>query len=528
MSCLMDFLELVDVSDLSALDEHALTYASLHKPQRGQQGHFGLMDICRFRHVMELCNYPYFNITPNAPTTTQTYSHDIPFVSGTATTPMSHVLDSHHHQSSSTSSQSTPSLLLPCPLHTTPSCGEQHTFRTPIIDTITHKAQWTLVKTVDISERLQAHLGDDRHYYNGLEYYKHEWPIVLKLLWPHICADTNFDCFWNWRDPTPVPCKLNWQKSAASYPPSGNASFGVVYCCDFWTTCGCPKKLKVLRTATCPFIFQLHVQNVPTRHGCIHTIAKDKTSSTGSKGTIPTLHPGLQAFLRRQSLNHDSSSNLTWGDVAEKTTHYILHASFMHCSLPHLLPSASSGRDYRSQCKHPHILSLLRATGAYTANRPLLPEPTIVEVSTKKKGETRRQYSDEFHSVAPLVLEDGHTLLGCHAFVQPVAEQCRDFLRECNIRFHGQTDGPENSRLDILHDDFSKRNLYIDFQHALQQHGKLDLFRFNVIGYCYSIQPPNVTSKTSAPSNTPPRYLSHSSLLYSLFLACISFTAPTQ
>jgi hypothetical protein len=93
MSCLMDFLELEDVSDLSALDEHALTYASLHKPQRGQQGHFGLMDICRFRHVMELCNYPYFNITPNAPTTTQTYSHDIPFVSGTATTPPSIVVD---------------------------------------------------------------------------------------------------------------------------------------------------------------------------------------------------------------------------------------------------------------------------------------------------------------------------------------------------------------------------------------------------------------------------------------------------
>ena len=332
---------------------------------------------------------------------------------------------------------------------------------------------------------------------------------MLKLLWPHICTDTHFDCFWNWRHATPVPGRLNWPQSSASYPPSGSASFGVVYSCDFWTTCGCPQKLKVLRTNTCASMFQLYVQNVPTRHGCIHTMAKDKTCSTATKGNIPTLHPALQAFLRRQSLNHDSSSNLTWGKVAEKTAHYILNTTFMHCSLPHLLPSASSGRDYRSQCRHPHTLSLLRGRGDYSANQALLPEPPIVEVSTFKKGETRRQYSDVYCSVAPLVLEDGHTLLGCHAFIQPVAEQCRDFLRACNIRFHGQSDGPENSRLDILHDDFSKRNLYIDFQHALQQHGKLDLFRFNVIGYCYTIEPPNVTTSTSAPPNTHPRYLYH-------------------
>ncbi len=200
----------------------------------------------------------------------------------------------------------------------------------------------------------------------------------------------------------------------------------------------------------------------------------------------------------------------------------------MHCLLPHLLPSASSGRDYRSQCQHPHTLSLLRGRGDYSANQALLSEPPIVEVSTFKKGETRRQYSDDYCSVAPLVLEDGHTLLGCHAFIQPVAEQCRDFFRECNIRFHGQSDGPENSRLDILYEDFSQRNLYIDFQHALQQHGKLDLFRFNVIGYCYSIEPPNVTTRTSAPPNTPPRFLYHSTILSSFFLGSICFTAPTK
>jgi hypothetical protein len=343
MSYLMEFLELLlDDSDLNALDEQALTYASTHKPKRGEPGHFGLMDICRLRHVLELCNYPNFQRTAIAQPTMQIDRHglnDIP---------------EFHPQSSSSSLLSPPTRLLPCHLQTSPYCSEPHTFRTPIVSTITVKAQWSLVKTADISERLQAHLGDERHYSNGLDYYKHEWPIVLKLLWPHICADTQFDCFWNWRDPTPVPRKLNWQKCSALFPLSSVASFGVVFGCDFGSICGCPQKLKVLRSPTCASIFQLHIQNVSTRHGCIHTIAKDKTSSTASRGTIPTLHPGLQAFLRRQSLNHDSSSNLTWGDVAEKTADYILHATFMHCSLPHLLPTSSSGRDYRIQCKHPH------------------------------------------------------------------------------------------------------------------------------------------------------------------------------
>jgi hypothetical protein len=233
--------QLFYISDLNAVDEQALTYVSTHKPQRGQPGHFWLMDICRFRHVMELCNNPNFKMTQKAQTTMDIDSHAIPFVSGRATTPMKDLHEFPHPQSSSSSSQSPPLLLLPCHLHISPSSGEPHIFRTPIVDTIPHKAQWSLVKTVDISERLQAHLGDDRHYYNGLEYYKHEWPIVLKLLWPHICADTQFDCFWNWRDPIPIPCKLNWPKFSASFPPSDNAFFRVIFGCDFGSICGCPQ-----------------------------------------------------------------------------------------------------------------------------------------------------------------------------------------------------------------------------------------------------------------------------------------------
>ncbi len=92
---------------------------------------------------------------------------------------MTDIHEFQHRQSSSSSSQSPPIPLLPCHLHISPSSGEPPIFRTPIVDTISHKAQWSLVKTVDISERLHAHLGDNRHYYDGLDDYKHEWPIVL-------------------------------------------------------------------------------------------------------------------------------------------------------------------------------------------------------------------------------------------------------------------------------------------------------------------------------------------------------------
>ncbi len=210
MSYHMDFLELFDVSDLNAVDEQALTYASTHRPHRDQPGHFGLMDICRFRRVMELHHNPHFKISDNAQTTIQIDSHAIPLVSGQSTSPMNDIRGFQHPHASFSSSESPARVLVPCHLHGTPSSGDPHIFRTPILETMPHKVQWILVKTVDISERLQAHLGDDRHYYYGLDYYKNEWPIVLKLLWPHICADTQFDCFWNWRDPTPVPCKLNW------------------------------------------------------------------------------------------------------------------------------------------------------------------------------------------------------------------------------------------------------------------------------------------------------------------------------
>ena len=167
MCYLIDILELRDLSDLNAVDEQALTYASSHKPQMGQPGHFGLMDICRFRRFLTLDIFPLAANTDNAQTTIQIHSHAIPIVSGQLTTPMIDIHVVEHPQSSSSSSQSPPTPLLPSPVLGTPSSGDPHIYRTPVLNTIPPKAQWRLVKTVDISERLQAHLGDDRHYYNG-------------------------------------------------------------------------------------------------------------------------------------------------------------------------------------------------------------------------------------------------------------------------------------------------------------------------------------------------------------------------
>ncbi len=116
-----------------------------------------------------------------------------------------------------------------------------------------------------------------------------------------------------------------------------------------------------------------------------------------------------------------------WGDICEKTAKYILHATFLHCSLPHLAPSTTCRRDYRTQCKHPHTLSLLRRGQAYSARQAVLVlvDPPIINGDTHhKSGTLLRHYSDIYCSLAPLVLEDGHTLLGCHQFTQPVAEQC--------------------------------------------------------------------------------------------------------
>jgi hypothetical protein len=370
-------------------------------------------------------------------------------------------------------------------------------FISPAAQRTPRYSEWTLVRTIDLTERLNAHLGADRLYYNGGDYYTKEWPVVIKLLWPHICDDTAFDCFWNWRDPTPVPVRLFWHKSATSYPPIGSASFGVEYACDFVTVSGCPKKMKVLRSRGSVSVFELHLRSLPARHGCIHTLSKNKCSSTANTGEVPSLHAGLKTFIRRQSFNHDSSSNLTWGNISEKASSYIINSTFLHCLLPHLPLSSSTKRDHRPQCQHPRTLSMLRRVAAYSCLPDMITDPATEDIPTNKPGVTKRHYSNVACSVAPLLLEDGHTLLGSHEFTQPVAEQCRDYLRSCNNRFHGQLDGPENSSLDIMHADFSKHNLYLDYINALCHHGRLDLFRFNVIGYCYSIDPPNASRNST-------------------------------
>ena len=140
---------------------------------------------------------------------------------------------------------------------------------------------------------------------------------------------------------------------------------------------------------------------------------------------------------------------------------------------------------------------MLRRVAAYSCLPDMITDPATEDIPTNKPGATKRHYSNVACSDAPLLLEDGHTLLGSHEFTQPVAEQCRDYLRSCNNRFHGQLDGPENSSLDIMHADFTKHNLHLDYINALCNHGRLDLFRFNVIGYCYSIDPPNASRNST-------------------------------
>ena len=51
----------------------------------------------------------------------------------------------------------------------------------------TLKGVWTLVHTINLTERLNTELGASRHHFNGLDYYTNEWPVVLQLL-SHICV----------------------------------------------------------------------------------------------------------------------------------------------------------------------------------------------------------------------------------------------------------------------------------------------------------------------------------------------------
>jgi hypothetical protein len=481
IQCILDFLEVTDLEDLYAIDEPALSFACTNKPVPGARGHFSILDISRFRRVLCASNIPTFS---QPRTTVQSMSS--PAISGVS----SSITECTQQAKGDNDT------CVPC----------DPIFSTPIVATHTPPRKWTLVRVVDLTERLNAHLGPTRQHYNGHDYYNNEWPVVIKLLWVHICEDTSFDCFWNWHDPTPVPVKTSWHSSTSAYPREGPAYFGVEYSCDFTTICGCPRKLRVLRSPN-TFLFQIHLLNVSVRHGCIHTIARDKCSSTASKGEIPTLHAGLQSFIRRKSFNHDSTSSLTWGDIRDKTAQYILHASFLHCTLPHLTPRNTSARDYRIQCRHPYILRLLRNTHQFPSRQAQLSDPP-----TTTGRNNNVIYSDHNANVAALVLQDGHTQVGCHTFLPPVDEQCRDFLRKCNARFHDHKDNLGHSSLDVMHENFSLNNLYQHFLGATENRVKLDLFQYNVIGFCYKTesQGPHKAPSLSVPSrlsNTNNRYL---------------------
>ena len=348
----------------------------------------------------------------------------------------------------------------------------------------TLKGVWTLVHTINLTERLNTELGASRHHFNGLDYYTNEWPVVLQLLFPYLREETTFDCFWNWHYPNPIPKKKAWHTSSASYPPTGCTDFGVEYTCDFETVCGCPRMLRVLRSSDCG-VFQLFLRNVPVRHACLHTLSTNKCSSTSAKGQISTLHVGLQAYIRQQSYNHHSGPGLTWGSLRDRARQYILDSQFLHCELPHLAPLNHPSRDRRIQCQHPRALKLLRDHQRYSSRNDFLRDPALTSSATTK-GTLVVRYSDVYSNVAPYLLEDGHSSLGCHTFTTIVDEQCRDFLRTCNTRFHGQIDGPESSGLANMHEELWVDNLYVQFKNALENRAKLNLYQYNVIGYSYT------------------------------------------
>ena len=236
IKCILDFLEVSDLEDLYAIDEPALSYACAHKPASGAPGHFTIPDISRLRRVLCASNIP-------------TFSQPQSTVQSTSSTPIAGV--SCTMTNCKQLAKGDNDSCVPC----------DPIFSTPILGTPTPKRKWTIVRVVDLTERLNALVGTTRQHYNGHDYYTNEWPVVIKLLWVHLCEDTSLDCFWNWRDPTPVPIKKSWQRRTSTYPPEGADYFGVEYSCDFTTICGCPRKLRVLRSPH-KFLFQIHLSEV--------------------------------------------------------------------------------------------------------------------------------------------------------------------------------------------------------------------------------------------------------------------------
>jgi hypothetical protein len=130
-------------------------------------------------------------------------------------------------------------------------------------------------------------------------------------------------------------------------------------------------------------------------------------------------------------------------------------------------------------------LKLLRDHQRYSSRNDFLRDPALTSSATTK-GTLVVRYSDVYSNVAPYLLEDGHSSLGCHTFTTIVDEQCRDYLRTCNTRFHGQIDGPESSGLANMHEELWVDNLYVQFKNALENRAKLNLYQYNVIGYSYT------------------------------------------
>ncbi len=142
---------------------------------------------------------------------------------------------------------------------------------------------------------------------------------------------------------------------------------------------------------------------------------------------------GLRAFIRREAYSYVGNP-LTWGDIRDKAMkvnlyhnpftyilsvtltpsllhpllQHVLQASYLHCLLPHVMPLSHDERlvkrDYRTGCKYPEILCLVRNQQRY--GRAAYTTAPATERDTKSGKEV---YSSVYSSIAPLILYDGHT-----------------------------------------------------------------------------------------------------------------------
>ena len=201
------------------------------------------------------------------------------------------------------------------------------------------EGNWILARKLDLSEALSTELGVSRQWYDGLSFYKGAWPLVENIMFNILREDSMFDCFWDFNYPASFPQtkKKNggaWNMAGSPFPATPFLPFGIEYSCDFRRFCGCPRMLRIMQVSP-DGTFAIYIKNVHVRHGCMHTMSKDKIGSTFDKGDTPSLHVALKAFIRQRVFANVGGNPLVWGVIKEEVATYIKHKMFLYCQFPH-------------------------------------------------------------------------------------------------------------------------------------------------------------------------------------------------